>query len=167
MQRRSFLAALGAAPFGLTLTDVMVAAPDSWATGLVAVRVQAPWPTGYQDVGTDMPTYEIEVDGVFLSALRSAFYQNNPARYEVGGVRCHHLFDDDNLIQRHNVNEKGITHHGVFVRTDEFVTSTIAGRPLRATLGTASPGMEPATSPDSIDVANTNLVTRGDGMLAP
>ncbi|CAJ0770997.1 carotenoid oxygenase family protein [Ralstonia chuxiongensis] len=166
MQRRSFIAALGAAPFGLTLTDVMAATPDPWAAGFAAARAQYPWLAGYQGVSADMPTRALKVEGRFPPALHGAFYRNGPARHEIGGVRYHHLFDGDGMIQRYDISEQGVTHRGVFVRTDKFVADTAAGRPLRATFGTANPDMEPVASPDSINVANTSLVMHGDEMLA-
>ncbi|KMW46867.1 carotenoid oxygenase family protein [Ralstonia insidiosa] len=170
MQRRSFvgaaLAALGAAPFGLTLQDVMAASIDPWAAGFAAARTQYPWLAGYQGASTDMPTSALKVEGTFPPALRGAFYRNGPARHEIGGVRYHHLFDGDGMIQRYDISEQGVTHRGVFVRTDKFVADTAAGKPLRATFGTANPDMEPVTTPDSINVANTSLVMHGDEMLA-
>ena len=166
MQRRSFIAALGAAPFGLTLTDVMAATPDAWAAGFAAARVQYPWLAGYQGVSADMPTRALKVEGRFPPALHGALYRNGPARHEIGGVRYHHLFDGDGMIQRYDISEQGVMHRGVFVRTDKFIADTAAGRPLHATFGTANPDMEPVASPDSINVANTSLVMHGDEMLA-
>jgi carotenoid cleavage dioxygenase len=166
MQRRSFLAVVGAAPFDLTLSDAMAATTDPWAAGFAAARGQYPWLAGYQGVSADMPSRALKVEGAFPPALHGAFYRNGPARHEIGGVRYHHLFDGDGLIQRYDIREQGVTHRGVFVRTDKFVADTAAGRPLRATFGTASPDMEPVTSPDSINVANTSLVMHGDEMLA-
>lgn len=165
MQRRSFLAVLGVAPPGLALTNVMAITPDPRAAGFATARAQTPWFAGHQGVGADMPTREAKVNGVFPPALRGAFYRNGPAWREIGGVRYRYLFDGGGLIQRYDISEKGATYRGVLVRTDKFVADTAVGQPLRMAFGTTSPDMEPAASPDSINVANAGLVMHGNEML--
>ncbi|MEQ6352294.1 carotenoid oxygenase family protein [Ralstonia pseudosolanacearum] len=176
MERRSFLTAAGlglAAPFGLTPRDVMAMAtesPDAWASGFAAARAERAWLAGFEGVSADLPPSALTVEGRFPAALHGSLYRNGPARHQIGGLRYHHLFDGDGMIQRYDIDTRGartrVAHRGVFVRTDKFVADTAAGRPVRGTFATLLPGMVPIDSPDAINVANTSVVMRGDELLA-
>ncbi|CAH0442634.1 carotenoid oxygenase family protein [Ralstonia pseudosolanacearum] len=68
MERRSFLTAAGlglAAPFGLTLRDVMAMAtesPDAWAAGFAAARAERAWLAGFEGVSADLPPATLTLD---------------------------------------------------------------------------------------------------------
>ncbi len=176
MERRSFLTAAGlglAASFGPTLREVMAMAaetPDAWAAGFAAARAEHAWLAGFEGVSADLPPSTLTVEGRFPAALHGVLYRNGPARHQIGGLRYHHLFDGDGMIQRYDIDARGtrtqVAHRGVFARTDKFVADTAAGRPVRGTFATRMPGMEPVDSPDAINVANTSVVMHGNELLA-
>ena len=113
MERRSFLTAAGlglAAPFGLTPRDVMAMAtesPDAWASGFAAARAERAWLAGFEGVSADLPPSALTVEGRFPAALHGSLYRNGPARHQIGGLRYHHLFDGDGMIQRYDIDTRG------------------------------------------------------------
>lgn len=49
-----------------------------------------------------------------------------PARYEHGGMRYHHWFDGDGMVQAFRFCDTGMSHLGRFVRTKKYAAESRA-----------------------------------------
>lgn len=164
MNRRNFLAgAAGAITFG---AHAATEPADSVFDAFAATQSQHPWQMGYEGLQADALPMALTMRGKLPHALRGAFYRNGPARHALGGVRYHHLFDGDGMVQKYEITDAGIVHRGKFVRTEKFVADSKAGRPVRAAFGTIPQSPEPMTGPDSLNVANTSVLNHGGELLA-
>lgn len=170
MDRRQFartafgaaaLAALGRPAFAAAAADA-----DPTAAAFSAQRATHPWTLGYVGLQADVEPMPLALHGRLPRGLAGAFYRNGPARHEFGGLRYHHLFDGDGMVQKYTVTERGIVHQGRFVRTEKFVADNAAGHPVRAAFGTNPPDAEPIGSPDAINVANTSVLWHGGRLMA-
>lgn len=168
MQRRDFCrSVLGTATglaFGAHAADTVDT--DTTRGAFAARRATAPWTLGYVGLQADAPPMALTLRGRLPAGLAGAFYRNGTGRHEVGGLRYHHPFDGDGLVQKYSVSERGIVHHARFVATDKAKAEAAAGRPLRQAFGTAFPGAEPVNSADALNVANTSVVHHGGELLA-
>ncbi|PZQ72503.1 MAG: carotenoid oxygenase [Variovorax paradoxus] len=179
MERRDFLRGLAGAA-GLPLlpggahaltpaantTAPTAFQPDDWQAAFDSHRAEHPWQMGFEGLQADVAPMPLKLHGRLPPDLRGAFLRNGPARHTLGGQRYHHWFDGDGMVQKYEIGAGGIVHRGRFVRTEKFAADSAAGHPVRAAFGTSLPGMEPITSPDSINVANTSLVSHGGEFLA-
>jgi carotenoid cleavage dioxygenase len=84
----------------------------------------------------------------------------------VGGLRYHHWFDGDGMIQEFRIGEGRISHRGRMVQTDKYRREVAAGRALERTFGTALPEMKPPVSPSAVNVANINIIGHAGKLLA-
>ncbi|MDB5818950.1 MAG: Carotenoid oxygenase [Rhizobacter sp.] len=125
-----------------------------------------PWLMGYEGLQADVAPMPLTVRGKFPIDLHGAFIRNGPARHSLGGQRYHHWFDGDGMLQKYEIGERGMTHRGRFLRTDKFLADSAAGHPVRDAFGTNVPDAEPITGPDSMNVANTSVVSHGGEMMA-
>lgn len=165
--RRGCLQTLAAAGGLLSLGAHALPEPtDAWLEGFEAMRPRRPWLMGYEGVQADVPAMDLQLRGRWPADLRGRLYRNGPARHSLGGVRYHHPFDGDGLIQKYQITEQGIAHSARFVRTAKFEADTAAGRPVRAAFGTPLTDIEPLRSADSINVANTSVLPLAGELLA-
>ena len=170
MERRTFLAHTLAAPAGLALGSPAWAdadAPDAWQQAFDASRAAKPWTAGYVGLQADAPAMPLQMHGRIPAALAgSALLRNGPARHQLGGVRYHHWFDGDGMVQRYRIGTDGVVHEGRFVRTPKFQADSAAGRWVTEAFGTRPPGARPIDAPDDMNVANTSLVQHAGELLA-
>jgi all-trans-8'-apo-beta-carotenal 15,15'-oxygenase len=172
MNRRNFLAgAAGAITFGAhatssTAATVISDSPDPVFDAFAATLAKQPWQMGYEGLQADAEPMALRLRGKLPRELRGAFYRNGPARHSLGGVRYHHLFDGDGMVQKYELADGGIVHAGKFVRTEKFAADSKAGRPVRAAFGTIPAHPEPMTGPDSLNAANTSVVKHAGELLA-
>lgn len=167
MNRRHFLHATLAGTTAALLPAIGRGAADEWAASFAANAKRKPWLQAFAGLHADPEPMPLTMSrGRLPKDLRGSFYRNGPARHELGGMRYRHLFDGDGMVQRYRIDERGITHHARFVRTEKFVAETRAGRFMRSAFGTLPPGAEEATSPDSVNVANTSVVKHAGELLA-
>lgn len=169
MDRRHFLQALGA--FGLSpfhvQADNAATTADRWQTDFEAARASTPWTVGYAGLQADVAPLALRLRGRLPADLNGGtFYRNGPARHGLGGIRYHHWFDGDGMVQAYRIGDGAITHHGLFVRTQKFMADSRAGRPVRPVFATDLPNTEPLDSPDAMNVANTSVVRIGDDLMA-
>jgi all-trans-8'-apo-beta-carotenal 15,15'-oxygenase len=129
-------------------------------------RAAHPWTQAFVGVQADVAPMAMTLRGKLPTALHGAFFRNGPARHSLGGMRYHHWFDGDGLLQRYTLSAAGIRHQGRFVRTEKFAADTAAGRPVSAGFGTVVPGTKPPTGPDSLNVSNTSVVWHGGELMA-
>src|SRR5580765_7420250 len=135
MDRRHFLQALGASTSLAGLPAWAAIDPatttDRWQSDFDAARANAPWTAGYAGLQAAVPPLALRLQGRLPADLiGGTFYRNGPARHGLGGIRYHHWFDGDGMVQAYRMGEGGITHQGRFVRTQKFVADSRAGRPV-------------------------------------
>ena len=168
--RRQWLQTLAGAAGLLTFGSEAVAATpaptDPWQQAFDAQRPGKPWLMGYAGLQSDVPAMELQIEGHWPVDLQGRLYRNGPARHALGGVRYHHPFDGDGLVQKYEISARGVRHSGRFVRTAKFSADSAAGRPVRAVFGTPLSDIEPVRSADSINVANTSVLPLAGELLA-
>lgn len=168
MQRRDVLRALAGA--GLALGPAArvwaSAAAEPWQQDFEAARAGAPWTQGYVGLQQDAPPMALFVEGRIPEALQGDFYRNGPGRHSLGGMRYHHFFDGDGLLQQYQVRGQSVVHRARFVRTGKFIADSAAGRPVREAFGTRWPGMDPLGAPDDVNVANTSVLHHAGELMA-
>jgi carotenoid cleavage dioxygenase len=124
------------------------------------------WAAAFEGFTEDPAPLPMALHGRVPRALSGAFYRNGAAGHALGGLRYAHWFDGDGAVQRYEIRDGRITHSARFVRTEKFVAETAAGKRLRQAYGTAVPGAEPLTGPDSLNTANINVVPHSGRLLA-
>ncbi len=167
-RRRFCQQVLALAAGGLALPTLRAedgAATDSYYEAFARNRYK-PWTQGFAGIHQDLPRMQMQLTGKFPTELRGTLFRNGPGQHSMGDVRYQHLFDGDGLVQKYQIDAGRITHEARFVRTEKFVAESRAGRFSRATFGTNPPGMEPATSPNAINAANTSIVHHHGELLA-
>jgi carotenoid cleavage dioxygenase len=111
-------------------------------------------------------TSELKISGKLPNDLLGTFYRNGPAKFERNGMRYHHWFDGDGMIQAFRFGSGKISHQGKFVQTEKFLAESKAGKFLRSTFGTYSPDFLPLANADTTNTANTNIIPLAGEMLA-
>ena len=148
MQRRDILRAFAGAGLAVgagtqSWADVSsVPATEPWQRDFEAARAGAPWTLGYVGLNEDAAPLALRVEGRIPDGLQGDFFRNGPARHALGGMRYHHFFDGDGLMQQYRVRGQAVTHRARFVRTDKFLADSAAGHPVREAFGTRWPGMD-------------------------
>jgi carotenoid cleavage dioxygenase len=168
--RRHLLQALPAlgATFGATLAAPAWGRPAAAADFAAAVATQpllAPF-KGVTDASGDRDCDSALLRGRWPAELRGRFYRNGPALYDRQGVRYHHWFDGDGMVQQYTLGDGRVAHRGRLVRTAKLQAEQRAGRFLMSALGTQIDGGPPAGGPDAFNVANTNVLEHGGRLLA-
>jgi len=171
LQRRRFLAALtslgasacaSALPIGFACA---AESKDAWMSDFDLALRQNDWTLGFRT-----PIHNLSgratVSGAFPAAVTGSLYRNGPAGHDLGGVRYHHWFDGDGMIQKFDISASSVTHTGKFVGTDKRVEETAAGKRLVEAFGTKLPDLVPISSPDSLNAANTSVLMLNDELLA-
>jgi all-trans-8'-apo-beta-carotenal 15,15'-oxygenase len=165
MQRRELLRLLATAGATPLLAPLLShAAADDWQADFEAS--EAPWKLGFASTPGDLPLAPAQVRGRFPDAVAGTLYRIGPAGHELGGQRYHHWFDGDGMVQRLVIEGRQVHHHGRYVATPKRVAELRAGRRLTEAFGTVPPHVEPPTSADSINVANTSVLPLQGEVLA-
>ncbi|MFM9926342.1 carotenoid oxygenase family protein [Variovorax sp. H27-G14] len=169
MQRRELLrllASAGALPLLPTLAPLARAAGtnDDWQAQFDAAS--APWKSGFATPAGDLPLTRATVRGRFPDAVAGTLFRIGPAGHALGGDRYHHWFDGDGMVHRFVIDCADVRHQGRYVATPKRVAETRAGRHLFEAFGTVPLGVEPPTSADSINVANTSVLPLQGEVLA-
>ena len=167
MDRRELLrrlAAVGSAPFLLPPLSARSAEADSWRAQFQAST--APWKPAFETLPGDLPLTAATVRGRFPDAVAGTLYRIGPAGHELGGERYRPGFDGDGMAHRFVIEGNEVRHQGRYVATDKRVAEQRAGRRLTEGFGTMIAGIDPVTSPDSMNVANINVLPIGGELLA-
>lgn len=165
MKRRDFL--LNLSGVAAAALFPRLAAADSWITDFSIGRKRHPYLAAYAGSGEEMlATPALALEGKLPAALRGTLYRNGPARLERGGLRYHHWFDGDGMVQAFRFSDNGVSHTGRMVRTEKYAAESRAGKFLRPAFGTVFPGMEATTHADALNVANTNVIPHSGELLA-
>ncbi|MGH7186251.1 MAG: carotenoid oxygenase family protein, partial [Pseudomonadota bacterium] len=157
----------GAAAAGLLPGLAKAAASDSWQAEFAAALGKNPYLEGWRGTAQEtLSASNLPIEGKLPAGLRGVFYRNGPARHEVGGLRYHHWFDGDGMVQSFRFTDQGISHLGRFVRTEKYAAELAAGRALRHGFGTQVPNAQPTVNPDFLNVANISILPHHGELLA-
>ena len=110
-----------------------------------------------------LETVDVALKGKIPPGLRGTLYRNGPARFKLGSTRYDHWFDGDGMVQSFHFAGGKVSHRGVLLRTPKLVEEEAAGRFLYSAFGTALPNSLPVRNPDSLNVANINLMALRGG----
>ena len=158
MNRRSLLAALLAG--GLS--------PELLALGLPAdgFAADAPELAPLRGLGGESLEAQAVIEGRLPTGLAGRYFRNGPGLMQRGGQRYRHWFDGDGLLQSWTLADGRASHRARFVQTDKFRAEQASGRFLLPAFGTAIPAERPVRGPDSVNAANTSVLTQGDHLYA-
>ena len=128
-------------------------------------QASSPWALGFQAANADLEPQLAAMRGRFPAAVHGLLFRNGPV-HDLAGQRYQHWFDGDGMVQRFAIGATGVVHSGRIVRTSKFSLESAAGERLMPGFGSHWPGMQPAASPDALNVANTSVLPLGDELLA-
>lgn len=154
MNRRELL--LGAAGLGGALAGF----------GAHAAAPTSNWTQAFRSATGDIAPHAATVRGRFPEAVHGTLFRNGPAVHDLGGQRYRHWFDGDGMVQRYAIGPRGVEHRGRIVRTAKYEAESAAGQRKFGAFGSHWAGMEPVTSPDALNAANTSVLALGDELLA-
>src|SRR4051812_26731055 len=105
MDRRLFLQSLAALG---TMSPLGVLAEEA---GAALQPLSAPsWTLGFRSLDSEqLRTPALAVEGALPKALRGVLYRNGAARHERAGMRYHHWFDGDGMVQAYRFTDQGIS----------------------------------------------------------
>ena len=160
--RRSFLAAgaAGAAALALRPAHVLAetATGDAWADEFArALRGDPLW-LGWQSAGADRIDSSVRVEGRLPEELRGILYRVGPAVHERFGLRYHHWFEGDGMLQEYRFHDAGVSHRGRVLETPKLRKERAAGRRLFSAFATPLPDGRPVRRPDDVNTANTSVL---------
>ena len=167
MERRELLrllATAGALPLFGPLARAAGTSDDNWQAQFEAA--DAPWKIGFATPPNDLPLTRTTVRGRFPDAVAGTLFRIGPAGHDLGGERYHHWFDGDGMVHRFVIEGADVRHQGRYVTTPKRVAEVKAGRHLTEAFGTMPQGIEPPTSADAINVANTSVLPMQGEVLA-
>ncbi len=161
--RRRLLAALAGAGLGAALPNARAAsATSAWQSTFAPFDGPLGGSLGGGfDGSLECPA--LPVEGRLPDGLSGTLYRNGPARMRLGATRYHHWFDGDGMVQRFSLEAGRIAHRGVLLRTPKLIEEEAAGRFLYPSFGTAIAPALPVLRPDTINVANINVMTLAEG----
>jgi carotenoid cleavage dioxygenase len=168
MDRRNFLVGFALSSLSATLADLALAQTiDPWLDSFARALASNPNLVGYASVDAQTPlSARLPFEGKLPPGLRGTLYRNGPALHEFAGMRYHHWFDGDGMVQAFRLGDDGLTHTGRLVLTEKLASEIKAGKRLRAVFGTALQDGERPSGNDSLNSANTNVLPVAGELLA-
>jgi carotenoid cleavage dioxygenase-like enzyme len=131
---------------------------DAWRS---AYRpYDAPYRAGFD--GT-LEALAPRVEGRVPDGLRGTLFRNGPARMRVGASASRHWFDGDGMLHAFAFDEGRVRHRAAMIATPKLREEEGAGRLLYPGFGTALPDARPVPSPDTVNVANINVLAMRGG----
>lgn len=121
---------------------------------------------GWRSAPTAGLAQQPRLEGRWPAGLKGSFYRNGPGLHDRAGQRYGHWFDGDGLIQHWRLDDSGAARFQArFVPTPKFQAEQEAGQFLYPAGGGGMPVQRAMSGPDTINPANTNLLTLADGGL--
>lgn len=114
----------------------------------------------------DLAPHALKLEGKLPKTLRGELYRNGPARHSRNNQRYLHLFEGDGMLQKFSFSDDGIWHQGRFVRTSKFTQEEQAERFLYSGINSQISNSLAASSPNSINTANTSVMAVDDEIWA-
>jgi all-trans-8'-apo-beta-carotenal 15,15'-oxygenase len=171
MNRRHFLtASLAATSTALITSPAALMATtleaESYQSAFTTALAQQPWLVGFESATGDRSVADLVIEGKIPNGFAGSLYRNGPARHDFGGQRYHHWFDGDGMIHRYHITDSKVDYQARFVRTGKFEAEQKAGRFLFDGGGTAFKNSSTGAGPDSINVANTSVLSINNELWA-
>ena len=158
MNRRAFLALAGTTGLAAALPFNAAAADLTLAERFRAARARNPRLAGFDNAPGEFAFASVRLEGSLPPDLSGVFLRNGPAQHERGGERYAHWFDGDGLVHRWSIGGGKVGYRGRFVDTPKRRAEIAAGKLLYPAGGGGIPARAPMTGPDSVNVANTNIL---------
>lgn len=154
---------------GLFASGLSTATADLWALGLPdrGFAAEAPELRPLQGLsGQDLDCADCAVEGRLPVGLAGTYYRNGPGLMQRGNQRYQHWFDGDGLVQAWHLEGGRVRHRARFVQTEKFRAEQAEGRFLVPAFGTAIRAERPVRTSDSVNTANTSVLTVQDRIYA-
>lgn len=144
MDRRHFLRLTALAASGSLLHDHAIAqSADPLSDGFAAALRSNPYLVGYKSVTPDtILDVDVAFEGKLPAGLDGTVYCIGPALHELGGLRYHHWFDGDGMVQAFRIGGGRLRHKDRLVLTDKLKAEIASGRRRRDAFGTAIAGAD-------------------------
>ncbi len=121
---------------------------------------------GFANIENNFPSQLLAIEGTIPNDLSGTFYRNGPAKHERGEQRYQHLFEGDGMLQRFQIVDGKISHHGKFITTPKFKNEQQQQQFLYSGPDTKLEKSLAVSSADMINTANTNVIAVGDDIWA-
>eukprot|EP00276_Gloeochaete_wittrockiana_P001645 CAMPEP_0184670442 /NCGR_PEP_ID=MMETSP0308-20130426/82202_1 /TAXON_ID=38269 /ORGANISM="Gloeochaete witrockiana, Strain SAG 46.84" /LENGTH=511 /DNA_ID=CAMNT_0027117179 /DNA_START=198 /DNA_END=1734 /DNA_ORIENTATION=+ len=127
------------------------------------------WKRGYETQDREEEYWIENIEGHIPLELQGTFFQNIPAKFDIGNERIKHPFDGDGMIVEIIFKDGKAYFRNRYVQTEGYLKEKEANKILfRNTFGTQRAGGPLANVGDTKqkNVANTNVLYWGDRLLA-
>ena len=165
MQRRDFIKNTLAS--AATLTVATKASSLAVFGSAANAQDNLDYSLGWESVVQDsLANLDMDISGTIPAELTGNYFRNGPAKMERAGVRYHHWFDGDGMIQKFKIGNNGIQHSAQFVHTRKYIEEEKAQQFLYTGAGTVIENGRPVRNNDTGNTANTALQVWDDELLA-
>lgn len=158
--RRQFLGALAVASGSLTCAGPALAASAESAWRSSTRPYDGPLSKSFDGY---LSCPQLDVQGKIPQNLSGLLVRNGPARMRIGNTQYQHWFDGDGMLQGFRFDNGKISHHGALLRTPKMTEEDAAGHFLYPGFGSQFTDSRPLRSPDTINVANINVLPMNHG----
>ena len=164
--RRHFLRATGLAGVAPLAIPRLAVGAEDWSGDFARALEANPVLLGWRGVDADRLQCTARIEGRLPDELRGTFYRNGPSVHERFGLRYHHLFDGDGMVQAFRFDGRGVTHRARVLATPKLVRETEAGRRLFSGFATQVDGGAPVRRADDVNTANISVLDHHGELLA-
>ena len=99
-----------------------------------------PWSAGFRSLEREQAYQVAELDGRVPPWLRGTLYRNGSGRNELAGHWFPHWFDGDGMVSAIRFDDAGVHYRNRYVRTENYLDETRAGRIVHRGFGKMRPG---------------------------
>ena len=121
---------------------------------------------GFANTPDNFSPKQLQLEGKIPADLQGIFYRNGPGKHERGDIRYQHLFEGDGMLQRFEIANGKVMHHGKFITTPKYTNEQSAEKFLYSGPDTKLAHSLPVSSSDMVNAANTNVIPVGDDLWA-
>jgi all-trans-8'-apo-beta-carotenal 15,15'-oxygenase len=140
--------------------------PQAFQAEFAKALSKNPRLTPLKGIQEDLFTDQLRIEGRMPKSLTGRFYRNGPGLFERGDQRYQHWFAGDGMVQQFVLDGQAVQHRGRFVQTSKFKKEAAAKQFLLPAFGSNIAASERVTGPDSMNVANTNVIEHNGRLLA-
>ena len=125
-----------------------------------------PWSAGFRSLETEHD-YRVELEGTVPAGLRGTLYRNGSGRNDIAGEWFPHWFDGDGMISAIRFADDGIHYRNRYVRTQNYLDETKAGKIVHRSFGKMRPyGVLGNAFRQPGNVSNTSVVMENGRLLS-
>jgi all-trans-8'-apo-beta-carotenal 15,15'-oxygenase len=141
--------------------------PDAALRAGPVAGADHPWSAGFRTLSGEFDYRVDEIDGRVPLALRGTLFRNGSGRNDLGGHWFPHWFDGDGMISAIRFDDAGIHYLNRYVRTQNYLDETRAGRIVHRGFGKMrSGGVIGNALRQPGNVSNTSVVVQDDRLLS-